>query len=453
MCIRDGCRASPVYGKRGDSVASFCSRHRGEQMFNLVSRKCLHEFCVKTPNFNLEGGKPLFCNDHKTSEMVNTTKYKKCMHGICKFRASFNFKGLNPTVCSSHKETGMVDLIKAKCIHELCGKRPNFNVEGANPLYCFDHMEVGMVCKSYRSCKFGTCKTTPCFNYLGLKPDYCAIHREPGMMNVCQKLCIHESCTKPPNFNFSGLKPLVCSLHKEVGMISMINNKRCNNNLCNKIPVYNVFGETRGIVCGDHKEDGMINVVGTTCSNEFCNTRVTRKKYEGLCLRCFIYMFPDKPVAKNYRTKEYSVVEYIKSKYQDLTWVTDKKVEGGCSLRRPDLLLDLGYQILIIEIDENQHLGYDTSCEHRRIMEISRDSSHRPIVFIRFNPDNYNIRGKNITSCWGPNGNGICTVKESKKKEWTHRLESLETQIQYWIQPENKTDKTVEIVELFYDIV
>ena len=60
-----------------------------------------------------------------------------------------------------------------------------------------------------------------------------------------------------------------------------------------------------------------------------------------------------------------------------------------CSKRRPDLFLDLGYQILIIEIDENQHLDYDCSCENKRIMELSQDVGHKPIVFIRFNPDEY----------------------------------------------------------------
>ena len=36
----------------------------------------------------------------------------------------------------------------------------------------------------------------------------------------------------------------------------------------------------------------------------------------------------------------------------------------------------------------------DCSCENKRIMEISQDLGHRPIVFIRFNPDEYNKNGK-----------------------------------------------------------
>jgi hypothetical protein len=74
---------------------------------------------------------------------------------------------------------------------------------------------------------------------------------------------------------------------------------------------------------------------------------------------------------------------------------------------------------------------------------------HRPIIFIRFNPDDYEDNGKNITSCWGQNKNGICVIKKIKNDEWNNRLTILENQINYWIQ--NTTNKTVEIIQLFYD--
>jgi hypothetical protein len=194
----------------------------------------------------------------------------------------------------------------------------------------------------------------------------------------------------------------------------------------------------------------MINIVDKTCKTPMCYTLV-KDKYEGYCLYCFIHTFPDKPVSRNYKTKEYSVVEYIKTKFPDLTWISDKKVKDGCSKRRPDLLLDLGYQIIIIEIDENQHFDYDCSCENKRIMEISKDLGHRSIVFIRFNPDDYIDNGKNITSCWNNNKLGICTVKKSKQNEWSNRLNVLDKTINYWINPNNKTNKMIETIQLFYN--
>jgi len=84
-------------------------------------------------------------------------------------------------------------------------------------------------------------------------------------------------------------------------------------------------------------------------------------------------------------------------------------------------------------------------------MELSQDVGHRPIVFIRFNPDDYMNGGNKITSCWGLNKLGICTVKKTKRKEWTERLHALSSQIDYWIDENNKTDKTVEIIQMFYD--
>ena len=125
-------------------------------------------------------------------------------------------------------------------------------------------------------------------------------------------------------------------------------------------------------------------------------------------------------------------------------------IQGGCSKRRPDLLLDLGEQVIIIEIDENQHIDYDCSCENKRLMELSQDLQHRPIVFIRFNPDSYKKNGKNITSCWSINGNGICIVSKLKKDKWLERLNVLVEQTNYWIN--NRTNKTIEIVQLFYDM-
>jgi hypothetical protein len=224
--------------------------------------------------------------------------------------------------------------------------------------------------------------------------------------------------------------------------------KRCREEECTKQPLFNNEGQ-KAMYCSAHKKDGMVDVVSKRCKSEWCSTGVT-KKYEGYCLYCYINLFPDKPVTRNYKTKEYSVVEYVKDQFPDATCITDKTISDGCSLRRPDLLLDLGYQVVIIEVDENQHINYDCSCENKRIMELSQDVGHRPIVFIRFNPDRYYKNGTKIESCWGINGNGICIVKNSKK--WLQRLNILKEQILYWLNPLNKTNKTVEIIQLFYDV-
>jgi hypothetical protein len=82
-------------------------------------------------------------------------------------------------------------------------------------------------------------------------------------------------------------------------------------------------------------------------------------------------------------------------------------------------------------------------------MELSKDINHRTIIIIRFNPDSYiDGNGKKITSCWKSNYLGIIQINKTKENEWNERIKSLIAEIQYWI--DNKTDKTIEIIELFY---
>jgi len=245
-------------------------------------------------------------------------------------------------------------------------------------------------------------------------------------------------------------KALYCSTHKKEGMVN-VKSVTCLE--CKKQPIFNMEGETKALYCSTHKKEGMVDVKHDTCKSEWCSTRVS-EKYDGYCLYCYIHLFPNKSVPRNHKTKERYVIEYIKTKFPDLKWVEDKIINGGCSKRRPDLLLDLYSQIIIIEVDEKQHrdISYDCSCENKRVMELSQDLGHRPIIFIRFNPDGYEKDGINITSCWGLNKQGICVVKKSKKDEWLQRLNVLENHINYWINPENTTNKTIETIQLFYDV-
>jgi len=184
------------------------------------------------------------------------------------------------------------------------------------------------------------------------------------------------------------------------------------------------------------------------CTSLFCD-KMKIKKYNNYCLSCCVNLFPDIKVSRNYKTKEKTVVDYIMNKFLNLTWIHDKKIYDGCSRRRPDLLLDLGEQI-IIEVDENKHDAYDCICENKRLMEISQDLNHRPIIFIRFNPDKYTDNNGNIIkSCWKIHKqSGILLIDKKKINEWNDRLKLLETQVQYWIN--NKTTKIIEIIELFY---
>ncbi len=206
-----------------------------------------------------------------------------------------------------------------------------------------------------------------------------------------------------------------------------------------------------GEMCVHEKRKSRCNECGGSelCKSEWCNIKVNRINNKGYCLVCYVNIFPDEPNVRNYKTKEKDVVDRIIQTFTNFTWVADKKVQDGCSRRRPDLLLDMGSHIIIVEIDENRHTDYDCICEHKRLMELSQDLQHRPIVFIRFNPDEYtNQSGIVIKSCWKLNKLGVMQILKTKKKEWEERINTLKQQIQYWI--DNPTEKTIEIIELFY---
>jgi hypothetical protein len=376
-----------------------------------------------------------------------------CKEKGCNIRPTYNLEGeTTPLYCSTHKKDGMVDVKHKRCLSEECNKHPSYNFEGqTKALYCSTHKTDGMIDVKSKRCLSEECNKQPLYNLEGeTKALYCSTHKLEGMVDVKSKRCINEECNKQPSYNFEGqTNASYCNTHKLIGMVDVIH-KRCLNDVCKTLPNFNFEGQTKALYCSTHKKDGMIDVIHKRCLSEWCFTRA-KEKYDGYCLHCYMHLFPDKPVSRNYKTKEYSVVDFVKTKFPDLEWIADKTISGGCSKRRPDLLLDLLYQIVIIEIDENQHIDYDCSCQNKRIMELSQDLGHRPIIFIRFNPDEYTKDGKNITSCWGQNKTGICVVKKSKTYEWSHRLTVLENHINYWIHPDNITSKTIETIQLFYD--
>ena len=118
----------------------------------------------------------------------------------------------------------------------------------------------------------------------------------------------------------------------------------CIDEGCKIRPIYNIEGETKSLYCLKHKLEGMVDVTHKTCKSKWFS-KLVHEKYDGYCL---FYYIQDKPVSRNYKTKEYAVVEYVKSKFSILDWIADKIINGGCSKRRPDLILDLLYHIVII---------------------------------------------------------------------------------------------------------
>jgi hypothetical protein len=345
----------------------------------------------------------------------------------------------------------MVDNLHTKCSEDGCSKIPCFNFEGQKQrLYCSQHAKDGMINLTSIECAFDGCQTQPSYNYEGqIKRMYCKQHKLENMIHISYKCCEYTGCKIRPIFNFKTEKQgRFCKKHKQVGMVDIINN-RCEYEGCELSPTHNYKDEIKRRFCSSHRLPDMINISKSYCKTPFCEKSVL-PKYEGYCLRCFVHTYPDKPNARNYKTKEKTVVDEVLKSFPQFTWTADKKVQDGCSRRRPDIFMDMGSHAIVVEIDETQHTDYDCSCENKRLMEISQDIGHRPIVFIRFNPDQYiDESGTKVRSCFASDKTGMLIVAKTKEKEWNSRIESLKSQIQYW--SENITNKTVEVIQLFFD--
>ena len=75
---------------------------------------------------------------------------------------------------------------------------------------------------------------------------------------------------------------------------------------------------------------------------------------------------------------------------------------------------------------------------------------HFPIVYIRFNPDTYIEKGVILLHLFSQNKLVYLVIKNFKQEEWKHCLSTLCDTIQYWINHDHVTDKTVEVVHLFF---
>lgn len=343
--------------------------------------------------------------------------------------------------------------MNARC--QECERFAVYNVatKKGRPLYCRHHKHDTMV-DVIHVCRYNECVETAVSNYPRNKHRlYCETHALPGMVRHDSKIpCYGEqSCRTAPSFNFPGSTVRrYCKRHALQGMINVT--VSCRSPGCRTTASYN-FPNCRGVrYCRTHATEGMTNVTKVLCKTPLCETQISNHRYEGMCLRCFMYTYPNRPVSKSYKTKEYSVVEHVQRCFPELDWIHDRVIPGGESKRRPDLYVDLSDRVVVVEIDENMHRDYECPCENKRLMEISLDVKHRPLVFVRFNPDQYyTCDGTSVPSCWGTDNNGLPAIKRCKRDEWNERLNVLNETLRYWTDPAHVPDRTVELLHLFYD--
>ena len=122
------------------------------------------------------------------------------------------------------------------------------------------------------------------------------------------------------------------------------------------------------------------------------------------------------PHSKNYKIKEIAVRDFATETFQNVDCKYDKTISGGCSRRCLDLSCDMGSHVIIVELDENQHNSYEEICEIKRILQWSQQ--HRPVVFIRFNPDAYTKDDIRVPSCFKMKNGILCLSAKQNNTQW-----------------------------------
>jgi len=325
----------------------------------------------KHAKYGRKGGKPTHCRKHKSDEMVNVVN-KRCEDDQCDEFAVYGVKGGKRTHCRKHKSDEMVNVVNKRCKHDECDEFPVYGVKGGKRTHCRKHKSDEMTNVVSKRCEDDECDE---FAYYGVewkRPTHCREHKLLEMINVTSKRCVHDGCLSQPSFGFVRGKATHCS---------------------------------------DHQLPRMVDVMSPRCTE--CKTTATREK-DKLCAPCRQYL--GMGASRKLIRIEHRIIAMLLlhgTIPNDYRTKLNKSIGATCGGYRPDIYIDCGSFILIIEIDEYQHrpryisrvvdgvvtstvVGtYTPECETVRMLSIVQ-AEQMPVYFIRYNPDTCTIDGKII---------------------------------------------------------
>lgn len=363
ICIEGGCETLASYAQIGKNIPLYCKKHAhknlGEDNVCVRTKRCIEDGCFVAALY----GDPVTkikstCNKHKEPHHISLSARKCCVHVNCDTAPSYedpNSKDIK--VCSAHKEDWYV-LMKGFpiCQHEEgCTTVASFGLPNTKKkLYCVKHCpdDMYVYLNSTRKCE--KCNTTAGYGAEGTKDmRFCAKHKNPEHVHLTGTLCKDSECKVHASFGYPGFKPEYCVEHQE------------------KTMVYRPHKRKRG--------------VDSTCS--YCTMEINYD--QEFCSNCKRYIDMGKTVKRH--QKEETIKELLKNNFDKECIRHDRKVEFGCTNRRPDFELTANWGTIILEVDEYQHnrKTYPCSCEITRMKEIYFDCGVENLLFIRYNPDSY----------------------------------------------------------------
>jgi hypothetical protein len=251
----------------------------------------------------------------------------------------------------------------------------------------------------------------PNFNKVGeAKGLYCKGCADPDMIDVKSRKCI--KCKKRANYGNPGNVPNRCSKHIETNMV--VNPTRiCKHKKCKE---YAIFGNETHEYCEEHRQENNISFLNTKCLK--CNK--IDIVIDGLCITFCQADIKYNYLKKYIKKKELRIYEFLKENYK----VPDDygvKVNYDCgnkNAEEKEFGYDYGTHKVYIEVDEKQHKNYCKLGEFNRMVNIYMNDGGIPIIFLRYNPDNYYINGKKQNVNQGE--------KEKQLIKWLKYYENIE---------------------------
>ena len=386
-CAHPGCtRISPKYNSPTETRGILCKAHAGPEMIDVLNKKCAHTGCGTRPSYNIPGLRSgLFCLEHKSATMVNVLN-KLCDFPMCGTQPIYGAPGQKQaTRCAVHKDETMINVVSPLCDFPGCTSvHPSYGVPGQKRgSRCFKHKEPTMVDLLHKGCKHSTdCTRLAAYS----EPDQshgtmCCVHRSPTMISRKNKKCQAAKCKRDAEYGKSEFhRAQFCGTHKPDEYVDVYAERRCDHEGCTAD--YDlVYDKTddRGTVeqhkaCLAHAPQGYEDTIKRKC--KYCDIR---EDVPFVCLGC----------RQRMHKKEYAVVRHLRRTIDVPLEAThyDESPALECTRRRPDIRFEMPTHEVIVEVDENQHRGYEESCECARISEIVGAIGGKSVVFVRYNPD------------------------------------------------------------------
>lgn len=217
------------------------------------------------------------------------------------------------------------------------------------------------------------------------KRRWCVQHKPQGALYLNYQ-CVHKSCTRQPSFGMPGdTRASWCVHHKAPGAINVVS-KRCEHPGCSvQCPSYGIQGrDVGGRWCAVHKPPEAVDIVHRRCKAPDCPNISMHYDY---CAQ------HDTENRRDTRVREFQVANHLRD--AGLHWTSWNKqvAETACGRYRPDFTYELPTHIVIVEVDEYQHAKPGYECDNARMMDLCGTYGGLPVLFIRFNPDAFELAG------------------------------------------------------------